>query len=120
MPLLALSLVTIAAITHASWNLLAKRAAGAQHFVFLFGLIAVALWGPLAVVAASDATLTWLALLALLGSGVLHLVYSLVLQYAYKVGDLSVVYPVTRGTGPLVAFVGAIVILGERPSVAVI
>jgi drug/metabolite transporter (DMT)-like permease len=48
-------------------------------------------------------------------SGVLQVVYFLVLQRGYRLGDVSVVYPLARGTGPLLAVVLAIVILGERP-----
>jgi hypothetical protein len=46
---LALLLVLVAALTHASWNLLAKWAAASPHFVLLYALWAVALWLPVAV-----------------------------------------------------------------------
>jgi drug/metabolite transporter (DMT)-like permease len=49
-------------------------------------------------------------------SGVIHLAYSLALQRGYQVADLSVVYPVARGTGPMLATLGAVLFLGERPS----
>src|SRR5439155_17216253 len=49
-------------------------------------------------------------------SAVIHVFYSLCLQRGYLVGDLSVVYPLARGTGPLISIVGAIVLLGERPT----
>ena len=48
-------------------------------------------------------------------SGVMHTAYYLALQRGYARGDLSVVYPLARGTGPLFAMVGAVVVLGERP-----
>lgn len=54
-------------------------------------------------------------LLFMFGTGVLHVGYSLSLQEGYRVGDLSVVYPLARGTGPLLASGAAIVIFGERP-----
>src|SRR5204863_2431539 len=38
------------------------------------------------------------------------------LNHGYNVGDLSVVYPIARGTGPLISSIGAIMLLGERPS----
>jgi len=53
------------------------------------------------------------------GSGVLHLGYFVLLQRGYAVGDLSVVYPLARGTGPLLATAAAIVLFGERPSLLV-
>jgi drug/metabolite transporter (DMT)-like permease len=50
------------------------------------------------------------------GSGVLHAWYFVSLQRAYRDGDLSFVYPLARGTGPLLATVVAITLLDERPS----
>lgn len=53
---------------------------------------------------------------AALGSGLVHVVYSLVLQKAYKESDFAVVYPVARGSGPMFSVVSAVLLLGERPS----
>jgi drug/metabolite transporter (DMT)-like permease len=50
------------------------------------------------------------------GSGLLHVGYFTSLQRGYRHGDLSVVYPLARGTGPVLSVAGAIVLLGERPS----
>jgi drug/metabolite transporter (DMT)-like permease len=47
---------------------------------------------------------------------VLHIGYSLVLQAGYRTSDLSLVYPIARGTGPLLSFAGATLLLGERPT----
>jgi drug/metabolite transporter (DMT)-like permease len=47
---------------------------------------------------------------------VLHLGYSLALQAGYRASDLSLVYPIARGSGPLLSFVGAVLLLGERPT----
>jgi drug/metabolite transporter (DMT)-like permease len=47
---------------------------------------------------------------------VLHLLYSLSLQTGYRHSDLSVVYPIARGTGPLLSFIGAALLLGEAPT----
>lgn len=61
-------------------------------------------------------TLDTLAWIAIACSAALHLVYSLTLQKGYQAGDFSIVYPAARGTGPMFAVVGAIVFLGETPS----
>ena len=50
------------------------------------------------------------------GSGLLHIGYFSALQHAYEKGDLSVVYPLARGSGPLLSVAAAILFLGERPS----
>ncbi|MFZ5479466.1 MAG: EamA family transporter [Myxococcota bacterium] len=115
MPFAALALVLVAACTHATWNLLAKRAAASRHFVWLYSVGAVIAWGPVAAAAPMPEVSTTV-LAALAGTGVLHVAYSLALQRSYASADLSVVYPVVRGTGPLLAFVGAAAFLGERPS----
>ena len=114
-----LALVLAGAVCHALWNILAKRTAGGLVFVWLFGCVSVAAAAPVALWAwwvhpqTFDAWM-WLAALT---SGLVHVVYSLVLQRGYRVGDFAVVYPVARGTGPLLAVLGAVLLLGEVPSV---
>jgi drug/metabolite transporter (DMT)-like permease len=119
---LALLLVLTGAVLHATWNLSAKRAAGGDNvaFVFLMSLVSVALVLPFGLVVWSvdPPTLGLLPWIAIMASGVVHGVYFLLLQQGYRYGDLSVVYPVARGTGPLFAVVAAIVLLGERPGLA--
>ena len=46
----------------------------------------------------------------------LHTAYFVALQKGYRISDLSLVYPLARGTGPLLATAVAVVALGERPS----
>lgn len=118
MTLTALGLVLLAAITHASWNLSAKYAAESRHFVFLYSAGSVLIYGPIVL------GVLWLEKphfdgrhwLALAGTSVLHLMYSLCLQRGYRDSDLSVVYPIARGTGPLLSFIGATIFLGETPT----
>ena len=123
MTLFALGLVLVAAVFHATWNLLAKRVGdGGAVFVWLFGLCSVLIYAPLAVVLVllSAPHLGPAQFLFMFGSGVLHLGYFVLLQRGYAVGDLSLVYPLARGTGPLLATAAAIVLFGERPSLLVI
>ena len=119
MTLFALALVLLAAVFHATWNLLAKRVGdGGAAFVWLFGLCSLLIYAPLAVVVVlvSAPHLGPAQYLFMFGSGVLHLGYFVLLQRGYAVGDLSLVYPLARGTGPLLATAAAIVLFGERPS----
>ena len=92
--------------------------AGGVPFTWLFSLLTVVLWAPIIVVymIVWRPTLGWLALLFMLGSATIHLAYFLMLQRGYRHGDLSVVYPLARGTGPLLSMVGAVLLLGERPT----
>ncbi|HTE40243.1 MAG TPA: DMT family transporter [Steroidobacteraceae bacterium] len=112
---LALTFVLLAAITHATWNLSAKRAAGSKHFVWLYSAVSAALYFPIVI------GIVWTARpqfelhhwIALAATSVLHIGYSLMLQAGYRASDLSLVYPLARGSGPLLSFVLAVLILGE-------
>ena len=56
------------------------------------------------------------SVLFLVGTGVLHLLYTESLLRRLRAGDLTVVYPLARGTGPLLSFCGAVLLLHEHPS----
>ncbi len=114
----ALSLVLIAAVIHAAWNLAAKRIRrGGARFVWAYySLSAVVLVPVMAVsLAIEPQRPQWTWLFAAAVTAVLHITYGVVLQRGYAVGDLSVVYPLARGTGPLISVLAAVVLLGERP-----
>jgi drug/metabolite transporter (DMT)-like permease len=113
----ALALIASAAIAHASWNFFAKQARGGLPFVWLAGLCAATLYAlPAAIqLAVGDRRLSAAGVAFMFGSGCLHSVYFTTLQRGYEEGDLSVVYPLARGTGPALSVLAAVVILGERP-----
>jgi len=116
----AIALILVAAVAHASWNLFGKQAAvtGAACFTWLLAFWASVIYLPVAVGAAllTRAHLTGMNWLFLAGTGLLHSGYFLFLQLGYGRGELSVTYPIGRGTGALLAAVAGIVLLGERPS----
>jgi drug/metabolite transporter (DMT)-like permease len=114
----ALGLVLGAAVIHATWNLLAKRVGGGTAFVWLFGSLTAIIYAPLAAatVLLARPHIGVVQLVFLAGTAVLHLGYFLMLQSAYRTGDLSLVYPLARGTGPVLSVGAAIIMLGERPS----
>src|SRR5262245_54447336 len=116
MPLTALFAVLLAAATHATWNLHAKRAAGSPHFGWLYSCMSVLLYSPIVLWVLMTQRLQfdvrhWIALAS---TAMLHLCYSLVLQAGYRASDLSLVYPLARGSGPLISFFGAVILLDER------
>ena len=115
---LALALVLVAAVLHATWNLASKRAASGLPYIWVSGLLSTAIWTPIIAVYwwLHPEPLTWLGLGFIVLSGVLHCGYSIYLQRAYRTGDFSLVYPLARGTGPLLSALCAIAFLGERPS----
>ncbi|MEP7247539.1 MAG: DMT family transporter [Gammaproteobacteria bacterium] len=115
MPAIALAAVLLAALTHATWNYFAKRAAHSRHFVWLYSVGSLLIYAPIVIWILifrrpQFETVHWLALLA---TGVLHMGYSLLLQAGYRVSDLSLVYPIARGTGPLLSFLAATFLLHE-------
>ncbi len=119
MSLVPLALVVIAAFIHASWNLLAKRAAAAgPAFVLAYNVVATVAYLPWVIwlLATREQVWSWPIVLCLLASAIIHLGYSLCLQRGYQVADLSVVYPIARGTGPLFSSIGAFVLLQEPPT----
>ena len=122
MTLFALTLLLAAAFIHATWNLLLKRAEGGPVFQWLFAVLSVGLYLPAVLV------LCWYrpfhldakVVAVMAGSSLLHTLYYGVLQRGYRAGDLSVVYPLARGTGPFLAVIGAVLIFGERPGAGVL
>ena len=118
MSLFALALVLASAGIHATWNLLAKRAVADSAFLWIVYVVGALAYAPLAiaVLVIAHPRLDALAFLFVVVAVVLQTVYFATLTAAYRAGDLSLVYPIARATGPLLATVGAIVILGERPT----
>lgn len=100
-----------AALLHAGWNAIIKTGGNKQTTMMIFtvwqGLIglAVVVWYPLP----SVSVWPWL-----LASGVIHMFYQLFLAYAYEQGDLSRVYPISRGSAPLMVLAASAVFLTDH------
>jgi drug/metabolite transporter (DMT)-like permease len=118
MPANALALVLVAAMLHALWNVAAKKAGGNHHFALISVLITCVLWAPVALWFGLHEWLRWgvREWAVLLVSAVVHVLYLTVLLTGYRKADLTVVYPVARGSGPLLAAAAAVLLLGERLS----
>jgi drug/metabolite transporter (DMT)-like permease len=111
----ALLLVLCAAILHATWNMAAKKAGGDDRFAFVSSLMVAVLWLPAAIAFGLLEAVTWgwWTWVVVVGSAAVHAVYYTVLLTGYRKSDLTVVYPVARGTGPLLASAMAVLVLGE-------
>jgi drug/metabolite transporter (DMT)-like permease len=115
----ALGLVLVAAFSHASWNFLLKKSGGGPGLVAAASAFSLVIWAPLAVGSLFfvDYRFQPAHLGMMLGSGIIHTAYFLLLDRAYRSGgDLSIVYPLARATGPLITIVVAITLLREHPS----
>jgi drug/metabolite transporter (DMT)-like permease len=115
---LALGLVLSSAILHATWNLIAKQVQAGTPFLFLIYVVGALAYSPfaIAVLVIAQPLLGWWVIAFVLMSIVLQTVYFGTLTAGYRAGDLSLVYPIARATGPLLATLGAIGVLGERPT----
>ena len=121
MPLSVLALVLASAIIHATWNLWLKQLGPSVRsgpLMWVLTALSSLLFAPVALwmIAHGSWRPTPIAIGFILASGAIHVVYFLLLLRGYRVGDLSLVYPVARGTGPMLAFIGAVVLMGERAS----
>ena len=108
-------LVLAAAFCHATWNFFVKRINGGPELIWLFSLLSVVIYLPVAVwiLIVEQPEFTPLSGIFILGSAILHLGYFLLLQTGYRKGDLSLVYPIARATGPLLSTAFAVLFLGE-------
>jgi len=117
MPTLAIALVLIAAVLHAGWNVLLKTSGDTLWTAVRLQAIGTAILLPVGVAA-------WLwngrpavsgeAFGLAIASGVVEAIYFVCLSAAYKRGALSLVYPLARGSAPLLAVAVGIFLLGER------
>ena len=117
MPTLAIALVLTAAVLHAGWNVLLKTSDDTLWTAVRLQLIGSAILLPIGIAAwinigrpAVPAEALWLAVI----SGVIEAIYFVCLSAAYQRGDLSLVYPLARGSAPLLAVGIGILLLGER------
>ena len=117
MPTLAIALVLVAAVLHAGWNVLLKTSGDTLTTAVRLQAIGTAVLVPIGIVAwlANDMPAVPAVAIGLaVVSGVLEAAYFVLLASAYRRGPLSLVYPLARGSAPLLAVAIGIVLLGER------
>jgi drug/metabolite transporter (DMT)-like permease len=116
MPATALVLVVLAGLIHAVWNIAAKKADGDVRFAFFIAFFTVLVWGPAGAYLGRNQLGDWgLAEWAcVVASGAIHVLYFVVLLRGYRKSDLTVVYPLARGSGPLISSMLAIALFGEH------
>jgi drug/metabolite transporter (DMT)-like permease len=112
----ALALVVCAAVLHAVWNALAKRADNQFVFLWCSVSLATALLLPLGLLRlpAEPAPASGLPFVA--ASVAIHALYFWALGRAYRHGDFSRVYPMARGLGVALVPLVALPVFGERLS----
>jgi drug/metabolite transporter (DMT)-like permease len=116
-PLSAFCLALGAAFLHATWNVLLAGARDSETATAVATLCGVVLLAPVALATGdvSDAALPFAAT-----SAVLHVGYLALLARAYQGGEVSVVYPVSRGTAPVLVLAFGAALLNESVSTAAV
>jgi drug/metabolite transporter (DMT)-like permease len=102
--------VIAAAITHAVWNAIAHGIKDQTLAFALIGVGGIAVGIPLVIVAAMPRADCWPYLL---GSVAIHIFYNLLLMRCYRLGEFGQVYPLARGTSPLVVTILAAIFIRE-------
>ncbi len=103
----------VAAASHAGWNAVVKSGKSKLHGMALVGVFTSMVsicFLPFANI------LPWEVYLWIGFSLFVHFAYKLCLTEAYNVGDFAQIYPIARGSAPLMVLLGAYFILGERIS----
>lgn len=110
----AVLLVLGSGFFHSVWNLYTKKSLNKNVFLWFCQLVAVVVFLPWTIVAWDSSAVTWAGLGFILASMLLHGLYVVLLAAAYSAGDLSQVYPIMRGTSPLLVPLLAVTFLDER------
>jgi drug/metabolite transporter (DMT)-like permease len=113
MPIQVFAAVLLAALLHAGWNAVVKLGVDRFSSILLLALVQGALALALLPVFEPPARAAWPWVL--IGSA-LHSGYKLFLIRAYAQGELSQVYPIARGTAPLIVTVAGALLLAEAPT----
>ena len=110
MPTGPLLLALCAAFVHAGWNLLLSRARDSEQATATAAAVGAVVFAPVAALTwnVGAKAIPWAA-----ASAALELVYLMLLAHAYQEGELSLVYPVARGSAPLLVLLFTIAVLGR-------
>lgn len=118
MDLLPLTLVLFSAGLHAVWNYLAKGSEDPPAMIWCTMTASLLVYAPAFLYLLPDARFGPNAWTCILATGILHAFYISTLGMAYRTGDLSRVYPLARGSAPLMVTGTAALFLSERISPA--
>lgn len=109
----ALTLVLAAAVLHASWNAVVKAATDRALTIAAIAAVHAVAGFTLILVSETPAPASWPSIVA---STLLHYLYYAFMFQAYRLGDLSQVYPISRGMAPALVALGTFLLIGETLS----
>lgn len=108
---LVVALVLGSALLHASWNALLRSDSDRLRFIAVMSAFCALVALPVGLLAPRPAPESWPYVAV---SGAIQVAYCLLLVRSYRDGQLAQVYPIARGTAPLLVTVGAALLAGER------
>ena len=115
MPIDALALALAAAVVHAGWNVLLRGAPDVEAATAATLALSVVLFAPVAAATWNVRPGAWPYIAA---SAALETVFFFLLVAAYRRRELSIVYPIARGSAPVLVLLGSAVVLGHSVSAA--
>ena len=115
---LALTIIILSALCHASWNLLAKTGRNKLVFTWWLLMASVVLYFPMFLYFRPPTPFTPAVWSLVAATSLTHFLYFWFLSRAYELGDLSYVYPLARGSGPAMTPALAVLLIDERLSPA--
>ena len=113
MTAVSLLLVLLSALAHASWNLMLKRAGDPEVFAWCMLAVSTVILAPIGVILLWSNPVSFPGVWFALATMLLHTFYFVLLGRGYAQGDLSLVYPVARGMGPMLTPVLAVLFINE-------
>ncbi|MBP1990351.1 DMT family transporter [Paenibacillus eucommiae] len=114
---IAVMLVLSSGFLHSIWNLYTKRSVNKNVFLWFCHLISIVVFLPWTLLEWKTFEISSTGLLVVAASVLIHGLYMVLLAAAYSIGDLSQVYPIMRGTSPLLVPVAGVLIFNESLSV---
>ena len=111
---IVVALVSIAAVMHALWNFATKREAGSLSLLWIGNCLAALCVLPFAAFFALHTPFNIASIPYLLATSVIHVFYFINLAKSYQHGDISLVYPISRGIGVAGTVLFGCFLLGER------
>ena len=113
---LSLALVLFSGLTHASWNLLLKNSHNQEVFIWWLKITISVMLAPIATILIWNGGIESTGWWFILGTSLIHILYYLFLSRSYMHADPSLVYPLARGTGPVLTAFLSITLLSETIS----
>ena len=107
-------LVILSGLAHALWNILLKRGSNQEIFVWLLQVVIAILAAPLAIILILTQGIEYPGWWLVLGTSIIHILYFLFLSRSYMHADLSLVYPLARGIGPILVPILGVTFLDEE------